>query len=163
MRFAKRLTFAALAAVTILSLTGCGGNIHPNTVVTNVANNATVIVQAVDKIQDFVIEQEAAGRIPRNAAVTTMEHIGSALKAARQAHDYMDTLIQTSPSDLETKTLMGQIQTTLAIVSTEVGMSLIPVNDETVRAQVAKLAGEVANAIAAVNNTLLAIQAERAK
>lgn len=149
--------FAFIA--TVVSSQACAGKADPNTVVTSVSNNATVVVQAVDEVQKFIIAEEAAGRIPRNAAVTAMEGIGRSLEASRMAREHVSKLLLLPSGSTEAKPLIVQIQDALTLASSEAAMALVPIGDEAVRKQVGQLLTGVNKAIGEVNKMILAVAA----
>lgn len=150
-----------LPVLLLLAISACAGKASPATIATTVANNGTLVVQAIDEVQKFVIAQEAEGRIPRNQAVTVMEGIGRALQASKTASGYVDQLIKLPTDSTDQKPLIDKIQDSLAIASSEVGMALVPIDNAEVRAQVGKLAGSVSRAIAEVNKVIVAVIAAK--
>lgn len=155
MRF--RVTHVRIASVlaALLILPACAGNRSPAAIAGDVAHNGTIVVNAVDALQKFIATQEAAGRVPRNQAVTAMEAIGRSLNAAKSAGEYLDKLVKLQPSSSESASVIQQIQSALELASSEAALSLVPVGDEATRSQIARLIGEINKAIGQVNGFIL--------
>jgi hypothetical protein len=143
-------------AIGTIPTAGCAGKADPPTIATAVSNNATIVVQAIDEVQKFIIEQEAAKRIPRNAAVTAMETIRRALEASRAARGHVEKLLLLPSGSADAKPLIGQIQDALSLASSEAALALVPIGDEAVRQQIGQLLVSVNKAISEVNKMILA-------
>jgi hypothetical protein len=161
MKTYRKLILLAAIFVFMVAAVGnsaCAAGKTPAAVAANVAHNGTILVDVVDKVQDFVIAQEAAGTIPRNQAVTAMEGIGRALDAAKRVPGNLDKLAQLSDGSSEEQTVLTQIRDALTIISTEVGQALIPIESAEMRKQIGALAAEVNKTIGIVLGWVLEVR-----
>lgn len=159
-----RLKFVvvALAAVLVMSVSSLAcGKVTPQSVVANVSNSGALVIQSVDLSQKFIIEQEAAGRIPRNEARAAMTVVQRILVTTKdKVIPYLDQLNKVPTLDAA-KPVLAQLQDALRLVSSDVVQILIPIKDEGTREQLGKLATGIADAITKVNDTIFAILAAK--
>jgi len=145
------ILIANLAAVSV----GCGQKMTPVTVAANVGAHGKDLMTAVKKVQQAVIDAEAAGALPRNNARDAMvvfQRIGA---NGEKAADLLDKLVTLAPESTESKTTVQQIQAALDLVSSDLFQALVPINNDTTRNQVITLAAEVSKTITIINREIL--------
>ena len=129
----KRFKSQIVLVAVLMLASACTGNRRPAQIAGDVAHNGQIVVDAVDKTQRFIVEQEAAGRIPRNETVDAMKAIGAALAAAKQASGYLDQIVKLDPGSAATDPLLKQLQDALALASTQTALAIVPIGNPTVR------------------------------
>ena len=155
MRYARK--YATLVVVLAFTV-ACAGNRSPAAIAGTAAHNGTIVITAVDKVQRFIASEEAAGRVPRNEAVTAMEAIGKGLAASKQASGYVEQLSKLDPGSTATEPLIVQLQAALSLASTQSALALVPISNPAIRGQIGLLVGEVNTAIGSVQQIILSLQ-----
>lgn len=107
------------------------------------AHNGTIVVDAIDKVQDYVITHQRDGSLPTPEADAVMTGIKTTLTAAQKLPDLLRKLAALSPSDPLHDDLITQIRSVLVDVANGQDTFLVPINNLDTRAAVAGLSKEV--------------------
>ncbi len=138
----------------LLLVSACAGKTTPQIAAT-VATHGRTLMTAVQRTQQAVIDAEAKGAIPRNAAVKSMETFQKIGLAGEDAAELLDTLVTLDVGSVEAKTTIEKIQIALDLVDSQMFAALVPIGDEATRAQVGTLAAEVSRLISTINREIL--------
>lgn len=147
MRYRTKAAVVPILLALTLAAAACAGNRSPQTVAHYGAVNGTIIVDAVDKVQDFIIAEEKAGHVPTDQAVVAMKAIGKALEEAKKAPPLLKKLANLQVGSAEADPLVLQVRAVLVAVSSEAGKALIPISDAAVRDKIGALLEGVVRAI----------------
>ncbi len=146
MRLRTKATLVPIVLALVMA-SACAGNRSPATVAHYGAVNGTILVDAVDKAQDFIIAEEKAGNIPTDQARQSMVYIGKALESAKKAPPLLISLANLPVGSEQSAPIVKQVQDVLLALSTDAGQALIPIKDDGVRKRFAEVLVGVAKAI----------------
>lgn len=161
MTFRQKIRTMRLAQATVVMLlvinVACAGNTAPTvpTVATNVSNRGTELMGAINSVQKAVIDAEASGALPRNAARSSMTVFQTIGANGEKAAGLLKQLVNMAPNSTEKQTAVQQIQAALDLVNSGLFEAIVPISDETTRNKVIDLAKAVSTTITIINREIL--------
>lgn len=148
------LSIALMAFV----MSGCAQKTDVPSVVAVSADSGKAIVDTVRKIVEATTAAEAAGTLPRNAAVTAMEQFKRATDGAQKASTTLDKLLTLSAASPELPTSITELETQFGAIQEAIAAGLIPISDEGLRTRLLTFTQELIKTITSVNKSILALK-----
>lgn len=152
----RRMWAAAVLGVlvgVVATSYACAGRSVPTTVAV-VSDNGTRLVQGVKAIAEAVVAGEKGGAITRNNAIKVMTSLDVLVKKAEDASKYLDVLLKATTPAAQTSAAT-QVQAALDFISSNMFVALVPISDDTLKLNVAGLAGEVSKTVGIINREIL--------
>lgn len=135
----KLIVLATLLSVAALAGTGCAGK-NPPTLARDVAVNGQTLLTGVKSLSQIVITSEAAGLLQRNDAVKSVEAFRGVGIAAQSVAEGLDILVTLAANDPQYQTTIDRILAGLDQIDSGTLAALVPIGNETVRAQMSEKA-----------------------
>lgn len=154
--FPKKMLLYLFTIWVVIPLTvvACAGN-NPPRVAATVATHGTAVMEGIRAAQNVVIQAEAQGTLPRNAAVSSMEVFKRLGAAGETLAGYLQAYAALSPGSSEAQSQLARIREALRMIDSQLFEALVPIGDEATRKQVSALAVQISQLLLTIDTELV--------